>query len=97
MKTLFINIKELIQVRETSVLKVSGAEMAILPKIDNAFLLIDNNSPDRSCEIIEFELKDFDRYDWRIIKEPKAGQTYARLRGIEESKFECLLKPTFYV
>jgi len=43
MKTLFINIKELIQVREASVLKVSGAEMAILPKIDNAFLLIENN------------------------------------------------------
>jgi imidazolonepropionase len=43
MKTLFINIKELIQVRETSILKVSGAEMAILPKIDNAFLLIDND------------------------------------------------------
>ena len=43
MKTLFINIKELIQVREASILKVSGAEMAILPKIDNAFLLIENN------------------------------------------------------
>jgi imidazolonepropionase len=43
MKTLFINIKELIQVREASTLKVSGAEMAILPKIDNAFLLIEDN------------------------------------------------------
>jgi imidazolonepropionase len=43
MKTLFINIKELIQVREASILKVSGAEMAILPKIDNAFLLIEDN------------------------------------------------------
>jgi imidazolonepropionase len=43
MRTLFINIKELIQIREISVLKVSGAEMAILPKIDNAFLLVDNN------------------------------------------------------
>jgi len=43
MKTLLINIKELLQIRETSVTKVSGAEMATLPKIDNAFLLIEND------------------------------------------------------
>ena len=42
MKTLLINIKELLQIRETSVTKVSGAEMATLPKIDNAFVLIEN-------------------------------------------------------
>jgi imidazolonepropionase len=40
MTTLIINIKELLQVREASVLKVSGAEMAVLPTIKNAFLLI---------------------------------------------------------
>ena len=40
MKTLIINIKELLQVRESSVLKISGAEMAVLPTIKNAFLLI---------------------------------------------------------
>ena len=38
MKTLFINIKELLQIREANIDKVSGAEMAILPKIDNAFI-----------------------------------------------------------
>jgi len=43
MKTLFINIKELIQTRETSIDKVSGAEMNVLPKIENAFLLVENN------------------------------------------------------
>lgn len=42
MKTLFTNIKELIQVREASVLKVSGKEMQELPSIKNAFLLIEN-------------------------------------------------------
>ncbi|MFD2568015.1 imidazolonepropionase [Pseudotenacibaculum haliotis] len=42
MTTLFINIKELIQVRETSVQKVSGEEMKELPTIKNAFLLIEN-------------------------------------------------------
>jgi len=40
MITLIINIKELLQVRDNSVLKVSGAEMAVLPTIKNAFLLL---------------------------------------------------------
>lgn len=40
MKTLIINIKELLQVRDRSVLKVSGAEMAVLPTIKNAYLVI---------------------------------------------------------
>jgi len=40
MQTLFINIKELLQVRETHIEKVSGVDMSILPKIDNAFLVI---------------------------------------------------------
>lgn len=43
MKTLIINIKELLQVRKTPIDKVSGQEMAFLPKIDNAFLLIEND------------------------------------------------------
>lgn len=43
MITLIINIKELLQVRETSVSKVSGAEMAILPTIQNAFLILKDN------------------------------------------------------
>ena len=44
MQTLIINIKELLQVRETSVEKVSGSEMGILPTIKNAYLLIDNET-----------------------------------------------------
>ncbi|MDN3677579.1 imidazolonepropionase [Flavobacterium paronense] len=43
MQTLIINIKELLQVRKTSVEKVSGSEMAILPTIKNAYLLIEND------------------------------------------------------
>ncbi|RKS20509.1 imidazolonepropionase [Flavobacterium endophyticum] len=43
MKTLLINIKELLQVRETHVDKVSGAEMAALPALQNAYLLIKDN------------------------------------------------------
>lgn len=40
MTTLIVNIKELIQIRESSILKVSGDEMAVLPSLKNAFLLI---------------------------------------------------------
>jgi len=42
MVTLLYNIKELIQIREATIFKVSGAEMAVLPKLENAFLLIEN-------------------------------------------------------
>jgi imidazolonepropionase len=40
MTTLITNIKELLQVREAGITKVSGAAMAILPTIKNAYLLI---------------------------------------------------------
>lgn len=43
MKTLLINIKELLQVRHTPIDKVSGTDMATLPAIQNAFLLIEDN------------------------------------------------------
>ncbi|PJE43774.1 MAG: imidazolonepropionase [Flavobacterium sp.] len=44
MQTLIINIKELLQVRETSIDKVSGSDMAVLPSIKNAFLLIEDDT-----------------------------------------------------
>ena len=43
MTTLIINIKELLQIREASIKKVSGVEMAILPSLKNAYLLIEND------------------------------------------------------
>ena len=43
MRILIKNIKELIQVREKGITKVSGADMAILPTIKNAYLIIENN------------------------------------------------------
>ena len=42
MRTLFKNIKELIQVRDSSVSFLSGTEMKELPTIKNAFLLVEN-------------------------------------------------------
>lgn len=43
MKTLFFNIKELLQIRDHSVSKVAGAAMKELPCIKNAFLRVDND------------------------------------------------------
>jgi len=43
MQTLIINIKELLQVRESPIKKVSGKEMGFLPSLKNAFLLIEND------------------------------------------------------
>lgn len=44
MLTLLTNIQELLQIRDASVTKVSGAEMATLPSLKNAFLLIENDT-----------------------------------------------------
>ena len=57
MRTLFINIKELVQVRETSVEKVSGEEMKELPVIKDTFLLIEDDRIKgfgRMDQLIEF-------------------------------------------
>ncbi len=43
MKILFTNIKQLLQVREPGTDKVSGSEMAELPTLSDAFLLIEND------------------------------------------------------
>ncbi len=43
MKTIIINIQELLQIRESSVRKVSGSEMAVLPSIKNAYLIFEND------------------------------------------------------
>ena len=43
MKTLIINIKELLQVRDAGIAKVSGKKMADLPLLNNAWLAIESN------------------------------------------------------
>ncbi|WP_309608723.1 imidazolonepropionase [Flavobacterium sp.] len=42
MGTIIINIKELLQTRTSAIAKVSGKLMDILPKIENAYLLMEN-------------------------------------------------------
>ena len=43
MQTLIINIKQLVQVRETNIKMICGTDMANLPVLENAFLLIEND------------------------------------------------------
>jgi imidazolonepropionase len=43
MQTLIINIKELFQIREIGIDKVSGSAMATLPSIANAYLVLEND------------------------------------------------------
>lgn len=43
MQTLIVNIKQLVQVRETNVEMVSGIDMNTLPVLENAYLLIEND------------------------------------------------------
>lgn len=43
MQTLIVNIKELIQIREKGIHMVSGSEMATLPMLKNAFLLLEDD------------------------------------------------------
>jgi len=43
MLTLLTNIKELLQIRDISITKVSGTEMGTLPLLNNAFLLIEDD------------------------------------------------------
>ena len=43
MRILIKNIKELLQVREADITKISGNDMKLLPTLKNAFLLIEND------------------------------------------------------
>ena len=63
MRSLFINIRELIQIRDKSVEKVSGSEMKELPKISNAWLLIEND-----------KISDFGKME--DLQEIQADQTF---------------------
>ena len=62
MKTLITNIQELLQIRDASIQKVSGAEMKQLPSIKNAYLLIEDDcildfGSMESCPQNEVDLK----------------------------------------
>ncbi|MEN8123051.1 MAG: imidazolonepropionase, partial [Bacteroidota bacterium] len=58
MKTLIKNIKKLVQVEDEIRPKVSGADMATLGTVDNAWLLIDNDRIEAFGTMDELQLSD---------------------------------------
>lgn len=58
---------------------------------DCELILVNNNSSDNSCQIIENTMKDFTSFSWKIVAEPNPGLSNARLKGIMESKNELIL------
>ena len=91
MQTLIINIKELLQVRETYIEKVSGSEMAILPTIKNAFLLIENDTIEafgsmESCPKINADIT-IDAHGKMILPSWCDSHTHLVYAGNREQEF----------
>lgn len=61
MITLLTNIKQLIQIRDQQITKVSGLEMAELPLIENAYLLISNGLIDDFGSMDDLPKLDYDK------------------------------------
>ena len=62
MSILIINIKELLQVRDTNVTIVKANDMKFLPTIKNAYLIIEHDT------IVEFgSMTDYEEYDAEIV------------------------------
>jgi len=96
MNVLFINIKELIQVRETSIDFLSGKEMNVLPTLKNAFLLVKKgliadfglmeNCPDIEIKTIDATGKMIlpswcDSHTHIVYAGNREGEFVARIRG----------------
>lgn len=64
-KRIFKNIKALLQIREASEQKVNGHAMKELPKIEDAFLMVENG------RIVDFgpiqKMPDFDKSNWEEV------------------------------
>lgn len=55
-------------------------------------LVVDNASIDETADLVEKCLKDkFSDGDWKVLKESKSGLLHARLKGLEESKYDWVL------
>ncbi len=61
MKTIIINIFELLQIRDIKINKVSGKDMSVLPLIKNAYLIIDENKISEFGEMVDCPNSKFDK------------------------------------
>lgn len=100
MAVLFKNIKELLQVRNEFVQFVSGKEMAILPTIKNAFLLVENGliadfGGMNSCPKGEFK-EVIDCTDKMLMPTWCDSHTHLVYAGNRESEFVDRIKGLTY-
>ena len=99
MNVLFINIKELIQVRETPIDFLSGKEMNVLPTLKNAFLLVKKgliadfglmeNCPD-------IEIKTIDATGKMILPSWCDSHTHIVYAGNREDEFVARIRGRSY-
>lgn len=91
MKTLIINIQELLQIRDEKIRKVSGSEMSILPTIKNAYLIIENDliadfGLMQDCPIGDFE-NTIDAFGKVVLPSWCDSHTHIVYAGNRENEF----------
>lgn len=101
MQTLIINIKELLQIRENHIDKVSGDEMAILPTLKNAFLLLENDliknfGPMENCPKINID-KTIDATGKIVLPTWCDSHTHIVYAGNREQEFVDRINGLSYV
>jgi len=100
MKTLFKNIKELIQVREPAISFLSGKEMAELPSIKQAYLIIEDDQIADYGNMKDFPEEDFDKIvdasDRMILPTWCDSHTHIVYAGNREMEFVARIKGKTY-
>ncbi|MFD2725216.1 imidazolonepropionase [Hyunsoonleella rubra] len=100
MTILFKNIKELLQVREERIDFVSGADMAVLPTIKNAYLLVKNGNIEdfgamENCPKIEAD-KTIDATGKMVLPSWCDSHTHIVYAGHRETEFVDRIKGLSY-
>ncbi|GAB1309360.1 imidazolonepropionase [Urechidicola sp. KH5] len=100
MTTLITNIKELLQVRETQVDKVSGSKMAVLPTIKNAYLLLEDDIIKDFGKMSDFPKinadKNIDASEKMILPAWCDSHTHIVYAGNREQEFVARIKGKTY-
>lgn len=100
MKTHFINIKNLLQVRQSDDLIVSGPQMAVLPQIENAYLSIENGNIVDYGQMAKFNFSNQDRcidVEGKIILPTWVdSHTHLVYAGTREDEFKDRIKGLSY-
>ena len=92
MKTIFINIKSLIQIREKSETKLKGIAMATLPSLENAFLVLEHDEivdfgTMENCPVIETNANVVDATDRYVMPTWVDSHTHLVFSNSREQEF----------